>query len=69
MASGSKNSYRLKLDQLEYSGDENCQGFTARDMQANAIDVLDLEFERDGHDFRLSVPLTNDAYMVYTRGN
>lgn len=66
---GSKNDYRLKLEQLEYSGAENCQGFTARDMQANNISVLDLAFEREGHDFRLSLPLPSEAYIVYTRAN
>ena len=66
---GSKNMYRLKLEQLEYSGAENCQGISARDMQANAIEVLDLVFERDGHDFRLSVPLPSDGFIVYTRAN
>jgi hypothetical protein len=67
--SGAKNSYRLKLEQLEYTGTENCQGVTARDMQANNVNVLELAFERDGHDFRLSMPLPSDAYIVYTRAN
>ena len=65
--SGAKNSYRLKLEQLEYSGAENCQGVTARDMQANNASVMNLAFERDGHDFRLSAPLPSNAYIVYTR--
>ena len=69
VATGRKNILRLKLDQLEYSGAENCQGFTARDMQANTVNELDLAFERDGHDFRLSMPLPSDAYIVYTRAN
>jgi hypothetical protein len=67
--SGGKNNYRLKLEQLEYSGAENCQGMTARDMQANTASVLDLTFERDGHDFRLSAPPPSDVYIVYTRAN
>ncbi len=69
VTTGSRNNYRLKLEQLEYSGAENCQGFTARDMQANTINVLELVFEREGHDFRLSAPLPSDAYIVYTRAN
>ena len=69
VTTGRKNDYLLKLEQLEYSGAENCQGFTARDMQANTVNVLDLVFERDGHDFRLSAPLPSDAYIVYTRAN
>ena len=66
-ATGAKNSYRLKLEQLEFSGAENCQGVPARELQANNVGVLDLAFEREGHDFRLSVPLPSDAYIVYTR--
>jgi hypothetical protein len=66
---GGKSNYRLRLDQLEYSGTENCQGVTARDMQASTANVLDLAFEREGRDFRLSAPLPSDAYIVYTRSN
>jgi hypothetical protein len=66
---GAKNSYRLRLEQLEYSGAENCQGVKASDMQASTVNVLELAFERDGHDFRLSAPLPSDAYIVYTRAN
>jgi hypothetical protein len=69
VASGGKKSYRLKLEQLQYSGAENCQGFTAHDMQAETINVLDLAFEREAHDIRLSAPLPSDAYIVYTRAN
>jgi hypothetical protein len=69
VTTGRKNNYRLKFEQLEYSGAENCQGFTARDMQANNVDVLDLEFIRDGLDFRLSTPLASDLSIVYTRAN
>jgi hypothetical protein len=69
VATGRKNNLRLKFDQLEYSGAKNCQGFTASDMQANTVNVLDLAFERDGHDVRLSVPLPSDVYIVYTRTN
>jgi len=69
VTTGRKNSYRLKFEQVEYSGAENCQGFTARDMQANNADALDLAFEREGRDFRLSAPLPSDVYIVYTRAN
>jgi hypothetical protein len=64
-----KDGYQLKLDQLEYSGTENCQGVTARDMRARTVDVLDLAFEREGHDFRLYAPVVRGAYILYTRAN
>jgi hypothetical protein len=68
-ATAGKDAYRLKLDKLEYSGTENCQGVTTRDMRAETVNVLDLAFEREGRDFKLGVPNAPDAYILYTRVN
>jgi hypothetical protein len=64
-----KGSYQLKLDQLEYSGTANCQGVTAPEMRGRTVDVLDLAFQREGHDFRLYAPIIRGAYILYTRAN
>jgi hypothetical protein len=63
-----KDSYQLKLVPRQYRGTKNCQGATARDMGMR-VNVLDLAFEREGHDFRLSAPVVRGAYILYTRAN
>ena len=64
-----EHSYRLRLERREHSGTENCQGVTAQALPAHSVSNLDLAFEREGRDFRLSAPVARGAYILYTRAN
>ena len=64
-----KDSYDLKLERLEFGGRENCQGVTATYMRDHQVSTVNLAFERDGHDLRLTAPELPGAYIVYTRAH
>jgi hypothetical protein len=64
-----KDGYDLKLERLEFGGHENCQGVAARYMRDHQVSTVNLTFEHDGHDFRLTAPELAGAYIVYTRAN
>jgi hypothetical protein len=63
------DSYRLKLDRLKYSGTENCQGVTKRDVSADMVTELYLAFAGDGRGLRLTPPVARESYIEYTRAN
>jgi hypothetical protein len=67
--SARKHDYWLRLERREFSGGENCQGITARAMASHGMSDLDLAFERDGREFRLTAPIVRGAYILYTREN
>ena len=64
-----KDGYDLKLERLEFGGRENCQGVAATYIRDHQVGTVNLAFERDGHDFRLTAPELLGAYIVYTRAN
>jgi hypothetical protein len=63
------DGYDLKLERLEFGGRENCQGVAATYMRDHQLSTVNLAFERDGHDFRLTAPDLLGAYIVYTRAD
>jgi hypothetical protein len=64
-----EHSYRLRLERREFIGAENCQGITARTMAARSVSDVDLKFERERRDFRLTAPIARGAYILYTRAD